>query len=249
MRFFTTLVLISTLFFLNSCKKKTEECSETPEPVSMSSNGPVVEGWPLVLTTANYEDGYTYRWKGPNGWSAETTLSPDCYEPYKVTIDSASINASGNYLVELLHEGCVVNRGSVNVQVIAPPTPPCSITNNSSTTTLGGVGGISYPIVSHTGGINYSVYATNGNQTINFVFKNGEPKPGMYLVESGYFPSENDRVSVYIQAGFYDFFMESYYTVYVNKVNGKLQFSFCNGHFSNPVGSTPVIISAKVTLP
>lgn len=244
------LILILALFF-NSCKKQNkEECSGNPDPISLSSNSPVIAGWPLVLTASNYENGYSYRWKGPNGWSAETSFGNNNYEPYKITKDSVSVTDSGTYHVELIQDGCVIGSGSVNVQVIEPPLPPCSISNNSSTTTLGGVGGVTYSVVSHSGGINYSVYATNGSQTINFTFNDGEePKPGMYLVEGGYYPSEKDHVSVYIQAGFYDFFMESYYTVYVNKVNGKLQFSFCNGHFSNPVGSTPVIISAKVTLP
>lgn len=250
MRFFTTFILIFALFSSNSCQKtKKESCSTPPEPVGLSSNGPVIKGWPLVLNTVHYGTGYIYKWRGPNGWAMETTDSWENYEPNKVTIDSTSINNSGRYFVEIIHEGCVIEGGSVDVQIIEPPLPPCSVSNNSSTSTLGGVGGTTYTSVSHSGGIYYSVYASGGiNQTINFIFK-GTPKPGMYLVDQGYYPSESDHAAVYIQSGFYDFFMESYHTVYVNEVNGKLQFSFCNCHFNNPVGSTEIIISAKVTLP
>ena len=250
MSLFPTFILLSTLFCSSSCKKeKKEHCSEDSTFVGLSYEGPVVKGWPLVLKTAYYNTGYSYRWKGPNGWSMETTASMDNYEPNKITIDPADINHSGKYYVEIIEDGCVIERGSVNVEVIEPPLPPCTIANNSSTTTLGGVGGTSYSMVSHTEGIYYSVYASGPiNQTINFVFK-GEPKPGMYLAHQGYLPDESNEVAVYIQYGFYDFFLEIYYTVYVNEVNGKLQFSFCNGHFTNPVGDDPIIISAKVTLP
>ncbi|WP_341901046.1 hypothetical protein [Fluviicola taffensis] len=250
MRFFTTCILISALFCSIGCKKtQKDDCSEAPSPVGLSSNGPVIKGWPLVLTTANYGNGYTYRWKGPNGWSMETTDSWDNYEPNKVTIDSASINDSGKYLVEIVHEGCIVERGSVDVEVTEPPLPPCPTANNSSTSTIGGIGGTTYSNISHSDGIYYSVYASGAiNQTINFVFK-GKPKPGMYLAYQGYHPSEVNQATVYIQAGFDDFFMESYYTIYVNEVNGKLQFAFCNANFTNPVSSSPLIISAKVTLP
>lgn len=251
MKSLTALLLLAALFFLNSCEKKKKECSDDVKNTYITSNGPVIEGWSLELSTENVSDQAVYQWKGPNGWWKTTKYDFNNPTPWKLIRDSLTMNDAGNYYVEVIDQGCIVQRGVTSVQVIDAPLPPCTVANNSSTTNLGGVGGTTYSIVSHTGGIYYNVYATNasGSQTINFVFKDGEPKPGMYLVDQGYHPSEKNHASVYIQSGFYDFFLESYYTVYVNKVNGKLQFSFCNGKFTNPISSNPIIISAKVTLP
>lgn len=249
MRILFTVLFAGVFIFLNSCKKYTEECKPNTEPIELTSNGPVIAGWPLVLTANEDNENYVYRWKGPNGWSTETQYSFEYPQQWRVTKDSATFNDAGNYLVELISEGCVVKRGTVHVEVIAPPPPPCSVANNSSTTTLGGVGGTTYTTVSHTGGSDYTVYATNGSQTINFRFKNGQPKPGIYRSFQGFFPSEDNQVAVYIQAGFYDFHLKADYAVHVNEVNGKLQFAFCSGDFTNPVGSNTITISAKVTLP
>lgn len=113
------------------------------------------------------------------------------------------MNDAGNYSVEVLDQGCTVQRAVVNVQVTEAPQPPCTVTNNSSTTNMGGVGGTTYSVVSHTSGLNYMVYATNGSQTINFVFENGEePKPGMYLIDQGYYPSEKIMLPFTFNPGF-----------------------------------------------
>lgn len=249
MRFLSTYLFVSALFLMNSCEKTQKGCAQI-ETTYITSNGPVIEGWSLELSAGQFSDQAVYHWTGPNGWSKTTKYEFNDPDPWRLTRDSMTMNDAGNYSVEVLDQGCTVQRAVVNVQVTEAPQPPCTVTNNSSTTNMGGVGGTTYSVVSHTSGLNYMVYATNGSQTINFVFENGEePKPGMYLIDQGYYPSEKDHAAVYIQSGFYDFFLESYYTLYVNKVNGKLQFSFCNGKFTNPISNNPIIISAKVTLP
>jgi|GEM_PF-3004619 len=251
MRIAFTFYLAIAFIFLNSCEKQEkDECNNTPTPLSISTNGPITEGWPLTFTLSGYESGYayTYRLLGPNGFLQKKQLNTNSYEAGKITLDSVSVNDSGDYQIELLYEGCLIKKGSTNVQVTATPSPPCSIPNNSSTTTVNGLGGGNYYLISADDGFNYEVSASSDNGTIHFIFKDDEPKPGMYMADPGDSPSAINQVSVYIQLGTYYYFLESNTSVYVNKVNGKLQFAFCDGHFVINTNNT-AIISAKLTLP
>ncbi|WP_430402542.1 hypothetical protein [Fluviicola sp.] len=250
MRIASVFCLAIAFIFLNSCEKQEKTCANPPSSLSISTNGPVTEGWPLIFTLSGYESGYgyTYRLKGPNGFFQEKQLNTTSYEAGKITLDSVSVNDSGDYLIELLYEGCLIKKGTTNVQVTAVPSPPCSTPNNSSTTTVNGLVGGNFYLISADDGFNYDVSASSNNGTIHFIFKDDEPKPGMYMVEAGNSPSAVSGVSVYIQLGTYYYFLESNTPVYVNKVNGKLQFAFCDGHFEiNP--SNTAIISARLTLP
>jgi hypothetical protein len=127
------------------------------------------------------------------------------------------------------------------------------VNNNSSTSTLIGVGGINYTYVSSgSSGSTYSIQASSGSQAITFNF-NGDhiPLPGVYKSESAYFPSGGvmNKVGVYIGTGFQDFVIKPNFDIYVNKVNGQTVISFCSAGFNNPVGSTNIVVSAKITIP
>jgi len=248
MRIFTALILASAFMAVASCKKK-QDCSE-PEPIQLTANTPVYEGWPLYLTTESSES-YTYTWSGPNGWHKE-------YDYYSnmsggEIIDSMTAAKAGRYVVDLKSDGCIVKRGIVDVTISPVPAPPCNVANNSSTTNLGGVGGMTYTYVSSgASGSTYGVQASSGSQAITFNF-NGDhvPLPGVYKSESGYYPSSGNmnKVGVYIGTGFQDFIIKPDFDIYVNKVNGHTVISFCSAGFNNPVSSTNIVISAKITIP
>ncbi len=241
---------ISVIAFLFSCKKIENPSDICPAAavVDISSNSPVIEGWPLTLTTAD-DFSFLYKWTGPNGWEIDYTFhSSDAYLQGKLVTTMAD---AGIYKVQRRYsDGCVFDEGSTTVEIIAPPPPPCSITNNSSTSNVIGVGGVTYSNLYFTGGGGiYTVQSSSGGQTITFHF-NGDaaPKPGIYKT-SGYFATDEKTVGVYITASPYDFINNSGQDVYVNKVNGKTQVAFCNCTFSNPLGSTIIKISAKLTEP
>lgn len=249
MKILPAFMLLSSFFLIVSCKKK--DCSDdSSEIIQLTANTPVYEGWPLYLTTESNES-CTYEWTGPNGWHKNY----DYYSNMNGSeiIESMTQDKAGKYAVYLRSEGCVVKRAMVDVVISPVPAPPCNTANNTSTTNLGGVGGVTYTYVSSSSsGSTYNIQASNASQAITFNF-NGDhvPLPGVYKTESGYYPSSDamNKVGVYIGTGFYDFVIKPDFDVYVNKVNGKTVISFCSAGFNNPVGSTNVVISAKVTLP
>ncbi len=247
LRTVSTLILASVFLTTLSCKKN-QECSD-PELITLTASTPVYEGWPLYLTTQSGSE-YSYTWNGPNGWHKESSYSN---MNGTEVIDSMTSEKAGRYVVELKDGKCIVKRGIVDVAISPVPTPPCSIANNSSTTNLGGVGGVTYTYINcGSSGSTYTVQASAGTQAITFNFDGDHPPlPGVYKTEAGYYPSwdSKNKVAVYIGTGFQDFIIKQDYDVYVNKVNGKTVISFCNAGFSNPVGSTNIVISAKVTLP
>jgi hypothetical protein len=249
MKHITTFCIAGIFIFLTSCKKQEEDsCSDTPSPLTVSTNGPVTEGWPLIFDVSGYESGYgyTYRLTSPNGTFIEKPFNSSGTEAGMIQIDSASVNDSGNYKLELLLKGCLIKRGTVTVQVNPVPAPPCSIPDNSCTASISGSGNGSYYLISAESGFSYDVSAVTGNETIHLMFKQ-EPKPGMYTMAQGS-SMEEDETYVYIQYGTYYSGMDVNTVVYVNKVNGKLQFTFCDGQFMN-TANNPVTISAKITLP
>ncbi|AEA45297.1 hypothetical protein [Fluviicola taffensis] len=246
MKSITLLILASTLIALNSCKKK-NDCPINPEDIVLNSNGPVFEGWPLHLWT---ESGfsYTYHWQGPNGWKKDYDYSTNTSG--SETIESMTQAKAGVYIVNIRDGNCVIKKGSVNVSVIPPSNAPCSVNNNTSTSTVIGVGGTNYTSVFGNSNSNYYVQASNSSQAITFNFKGEQaPLPGIYKSNDTYYPSEQNKVGVYIGTGFQDYQMEPDVDVYVNKVNGKTVISFCSAGFYNPVGNATITISAKVTVP
>jgi hypothetical protein len=247
MKFFTTLFLAGSLVFIASCKKK--DCSDNPESVTLTASTPVYEGWPLYLSTESGM-GYSYSWTGPNGWHKDYGSSN---MNGGEIIDSMTAEKAGRYVVDLKSDGCIVKRGIVDVVLAVPPSPPCNVNNNSSTTTLGGVGGTTYTYVSSgsSGSDDYHIQASSGSsQSITFRFKSGHiPLPGVYKSNGSSYPEAQNEVGIYIGTGFQDFVMKPDFDIYVNKVNGNTVISFCSAGFYNSIGSTNIVVSAKVTIP
>lgn len=248
--------LLRTVFFMMgivsfvSCKKVTTPAVDCPpaSTVGITTNSPVIVGWPLTLTTAD-DFSFLYKWTGPNGWEIDYNYhASDAYIQGKLVTTMAD---GGVYKVQRRYsDGCVFDEGTTTVEIIAPPPPPCNIPNNSSISNVVGVGGVTYSnLYFYGGGGIYTVQSTAGGETITFHF-NGDtaPKPGIYKT-SGYFATDEKTVGVYITASPYDFINIGGQDVYVNLVNGKTQVAFCNCNFTNPLGSTVIKISAKLTEP
>jgi hypothetical protein len=240
-------LLVSILFFFSSCKKTGNGNCPDPTDITITTNSPVVLGWPIyVSSTATMS--YMYHWTGPNGWDINYNFyASDAYSQQRL---NATYADSGLYKLELRNsDGCVVERGTTTIKVIAAPAPPCSITNNSSTSNIIGVGGVTYTNIYFTPSTFYAVQGTGGGQSITMYFQgNVPPKPGVYKT-SGYAPTKDTEVGCWITASPYDFINQAGQDVYVNLVGGKTQISFCNCNFTNPLGSTIPKISAKITQP
>ena len=253
MKIMTAFSLASALIFLSACKKQEEEsCTNQPTPLTVISNGPVNEGWPLTFSLSGYEVGYsyTYRLSGPNGLSIEKPFNSGGTEAGIITLDSVSVSNSGNYLVELLYNGCLIKSNTLAVQVNPVPEPPCSIANNSTTTSQTGIGGTTYNNIngSVSGSSTYDLIATGNSQNITIKFNQGDvPIPGLYT--SSIQSLSSNRVSIYIGTFQQYYQMESGHPVYVNLVNGNTIVSFCEAVFHDPDGNGSITISGKITIP
>ncbi len=243
------IIFISTSLF--SCKKNgTMDNNNCPDigKVEIITNSPVIEGWPLTLSTQD-DMSFLYKWTGPNNWGIDYVIHSNQAQLQGKLITTMA--DAGVYRIQRRYgDGCVYDTGSAIVQIISPPLPPCSVANNRSTSNVIGVGGVSYSnIYFHGGGGIFTIQSSAGGQTITYNF-NGDmpPKPGIYKT-SGYFAKDEATVGIYITASPYDFINNSGQDVYVNKVNGKTHVTFCNCVFTNPLGSTVIKISSKITEP
>lgn len=248
------LNLPAALFLLGYCfsacqKIKTDTCKPESQITrfTITTNSPVVEGWPIYLSTTATM-GSLFHWSGPNGWDINYQYySSSANEQQRL---NATFADSGEYKLELRNtEGCIDSRGFATVKVIPAPLPPCTVANNSSTSNVVGVGGNTYTYINFSPSTYYVVQASGGGETLYFYFQGSvPPKPGVYKT-SGYAPTTETQVGCWISNYPYDFINQPGQDVYVNKVNGKTQVSFCNCVLSNPLGSTVIKVSARITQP
>ena len=228
-----------------SCNK-TDFSSKVCPPAdtfALTSNSPVIAGWPLTVTISNSQS-WSFKWWGPKGTITRGS------DPYTITIPAAAYSDSGMYYAKLTDDnGCILTFESTRVNVVGSPTVPCSVANNTSISSVSGVGGTTYTSISgYASGGTYYVDASDGYETMEFRFNgNNPPIPGVYAT-TGYFPTDNVSAGMLINNGFYDF-MNNTGPVYVTNENGKTILSFCRCSFSNPISGTPITISARITIP
>jgi hypothetical protein len=244
------LICMGFCGILVSCSKP-DKCSD-PLSLTIDNNGPVYPGWPLYLEADVRSSAYLYKWSGPNGWKKDyQSYASDAY--YQQILNMTTAEA-GEYKLRLINtEGCIAYEGTTTVQVLPAPTVPCSVTANTSTSSVAGVGGFSFVNPSfQPGGSYYFVY---GSQVVNGPFMrfaflgNTPPLPGVYKT-SGFFSINPGDVGLYIETVTYQFVANPDQTVYVNKVNNKLEVTFCSVKFNNPINpANPITISAKIVQP
>jgi hypothetical protein len=240
----TLVVTLFALAFFSSCSKG-GGC-EPPSPITINHNGPVVEGWDLILDPGFATFEHTYKWTGPNGWTAQSANSSSTVQ----TIENITAAGSGKYKLQLIKKGCVEYEGTVDIEVTAAPAPPCTVAANTATSSVAGVGDytFSYRNFGSSSG-HYMVDASEAGDGMTLSFHgNDAPIPGTYKT-NGYWGLEPGKVGLYISAGVYDFVAHPDQTVYVNKVNNKLEVSFCGLSFNNPIGSTAITVSARIIQP
>ncbi len=248
------LVMVSfclCAMFLSCTKPK--RCPDAPSSLIINHNGPIYPGWPLYLESEFGSANYLYKWTGPDGWKQHyRTFASDAYMQMR---DSMSTAEAGEYTLQLIdHEGCVAYEGSTTVEVVPAPPPPCTVAANSSASSVVGVGDYSFNYRNFGGSGDY--YFASGSEVVpgghymRFAFLGDDPPlPGVYKTES-FFATEPDRVGLYIETITYQFVPEPNQKVYVNKVNNKLEISFCSLKFGNPFNpASPIIISAKLIQP
>jgi hypothetical protein len=254
---------ILTLFFISilfaSCKKTTVENDDSTTPgancgkienASISTNSPVVVGWPIEISASSNLYGI-YKWVSPVGSSLEQSgfISSYTYAYYK---NVASFSDSGTYKLEVKISGCVQDTGTVKIKIIPPPTAPCNITNNTSTSNIIGVGGDTYTYRDFTNNV-VTAYPNiaSSEGALHFSFwGNAAPKPGKYKTNGSTFSTVETEVGCWLS--YFpgrQFINKVGQDVYVNIVNGKMQISFCNAEFTNPIGTSIIRISTKITQP
>jgi hypothetical protein len=253
----TNILALFLLFALfTSCKKtSTAEDDTTPNCVapyiaSIATNSPVVVGWPIDISTSNNMYGY-YTWFSPSGGTLEQKgfTSSSFYGYYK---SAASFSDSGTYRLEVKINGCLQDSGNFKIKIIAPPTPPCTTTNNTSTSNVIGVGGDTYTSRDFNNNV-ITAYPSIGSSegALHFSFwGNTAPKPGKYKTNGSTFSGVETEVGCWLT--YFpgrQFINKANQDVYVNMVNGKMQISFCSCGFTNPIGASAITISARITQP
>lgn len=93
-----------------------------------SSNSPICEGETLVFQVNNPQEGATYNWTGPNGFSQSTTSTT-------LSIPNATANMSGEYHMTMT--GIAQNSNEAIVQVTVNPNPTPQISANHQTICIG----------------------------------------------------------------------------------------------------------------
>ena len=244
----TFAICMLFICFLSSCFKISDKEPCDLKDIEVTTNSPVIEGWPIYLS-ARPSQTESYNWVGPKG-----KISPQGYEQNSIQVLNSTYADSGIYKLELTNTfGCLEFSRSTLIKVIPPPLAPCVVTNNSSTSTVVGVGGTNYTYVSFSNNVAnaYPVVSSSEN-ALNFRFYgNVTPKPGVYKTTQSINIIDNEnQVGCWIRKfPLYEFICLERQDVYVNKVNGKLQISFCNAQFTNPIGTSVIRISAKITEP
>jgi len=240
----------SVLFF--SCSKQPSSDCPTPSNVLITTNGPIIEGWPLRLEANNQTITHLYKWTGPNGWKMEYVIySSDAYLQFRENMTMAD---KGEYKLQMINQqGCIEYEGSVMVDVIQAPNPTCTIAANTSTSSVAGVG--DYNFVYRNFAASSGFFDVTGRETVpgdvmHFSFLgNVAPLPGIYKT-SGYFSTGADKVGLWIGASTVDFVSNPDQTVYVKKVNNKIEITFCALKFNNPTSpANPITVSAKIVQP
>lgn len=241
------IILFAAIVLLAACEKNEEPC--VLKNVEVTTNSPVIVGWPIYIKTRSTQTE-TYKWIAPNG----STISPGGYDQSTFQILNAAYSDSGNYRLEITNTfGCFEYKGNSNVKIIAPPSAPCNVPNNTSTSNVIGLGDETYISVQYSyNTFNAYPLVASSNRSLHFkFFGNLPPKPGIYKTVYNTVSIENEgEVGCWISTfPLNEYVNKASQNVYVNKVNGKLQISFCNAQFTNPIGTASIVISAKITEP
>ncbi len=240
------------IFFLStvlpSCKKSSNECPAT-RSITIQ-NGPVIEGVDLQLEAEFQNHDYLYKWDGPNGWHYESADS-NAYRPTRESMTSAD---TGEYKLQLVRNNCIEYEGTIRITAVTPqPVPSCTMAINTSTAVDPYTRIYSYPYISLGASNGYYYFlaqsggASYGSPILQFQFLSEKvPLPGIYKTSATL--NEPDKVNVLIASfGTYKFVPQPDQTVYVRRVNNKLEASFCSLSFSNPITPyTPLILSGRI---
>jgi len=231
-------------------KKEVE--STCPEPLSrpITTNSPVTEGRTLTLESLSTEQELI-RWYGPNGYVKEYQYFDN--QAHQQARENVTMADAGEYKIQYIDgNGCVYAEGTTTVEVIAAPLPSCNVAANTAFSSVSGVGEYNFTYKSFQQSSSFfevegsEGYA--GGDAMHWSFISvGVPSPGIYKT-AGYAATTNLEVGVSINTGTYQFVANSGQDVYVNKVNGKTEITFCNLSFNNPLApSVPIYISANIT--
>lgn len=236
------------LLVISSCKK--EGC-ESPTIFSITTNEDVYVGWPLRITTENGTSGQVQVY-GPNGF--KKVFGAGEYKSRTITIDSATYLNSGIYSYEFWEDGCVTEKGSIDVTVLPPPTAPCTMADNTGETTIMTLGGTNYTYTSVWTVADYFGVqsALNSVSGTNVVFNGpGSPAAGKYVTIYGlYYPDREIKNSCTIRVNnnYSSFFALSGQDVYVSYENDKLVVTFCSVEFLSPSNVVDLVVSAKMVV-
>jgi hypothetical protein len=245
------LAFLSVLFLclFTACDKVNDDEPCTTKYIAVESNSPVIEGWPIYLSSAASSTG-SFKWIGPKG-----VINSASGFPNYIQVLNSTYQDSGSYRLEITNGyGCLEYRNFTNIKVIPPPPPPCNVPANTSTSNIIGLGNETYINVSFTNNkADAYPFSGSSDKSIHFRFYgNQPPKPGKYkTLQStlGVVDKEN-QVGIWISTfPLNEYVCKEFQDVYVNKVNGKLQISFCNADFTNPIGSTAIKISSRIVQP
>ncbi len=246
----TTFILI---FFLSivllSCKKSSNECPAT-RSITIQ-NGPVIEGVGLQLEAEFQSTDYLYKWDGPNGWHYESADS-NAYRPTRENMTAAD---TGEYKLQLVRNNCIEYEGSIRIAAVTPqPVPPCTFRANSSSSV--DPYQVDYFYIQNYFGptADHTYYQINGHDSnrgghfLVFQFLGGNaPLPGTYKTSATL--NEPGKVQLFIAFN-WTFNALPDQTVYITKVNNKLEASFCSLTFNAPTDPTTLYtVSGRLVQP
>lgn len=223
-------------FIFMSCNKSSDNnsCPGTSNTTIYTNHSVIYDGATLSMSTSlPGSNPNTFQWTGPGNWTSNQQI---------VVRTNMQSQDAGVYTIKVYNfNNCLIYTGSSNIQVTPAPPPPCTVTNNTITSTPFGIVNYNFPsgISTYPYQSNYyytGVTATNDRIDISFSGSH-IPYPGIYRSVI-LLPAQEDYVYIVINTSTgTQYRSKGGDDLYVNNVGGKMVVTFCNFtmyDFGNP---------------
>lgn len=189
-QFGKAVIFVSLVLFF-SCSKQKNNCPETLG-IDITMNKDLFYKSNTMILSAPTSALNTYEWSGPGGWTSNLPV------PKRVDLQYQD---AGIYSVKIFNSNkCLVYQSSKNIAVNTPPPSPCSLAENTISSTTGVAGNFSfnYPanLLVYTQNSYFYYYAFKGAESIAILFPGTQaPETGIYTTFAGY-PSQSTTAFV-----------------------------------------------------
>lgn len=235
-------IAYSVLLF--SCSKQKNNCPAAIT-IDITVNKTVLYKSNTLLLSAPTSALNTYEWSGPGGWSSNVPI------PERKDLQYQD---AGNYSVKIFNSNkCIVYQGVKNIPVNVPPPAPCSLPDNTISSTSGAAGNFSfsYPsnVLIYPQNGAYFYYAFKGTESIAVSFSGTQPpETGIYTTFYLYTPPANKVFVQLIKQGV-EYRSTGDDNLFHTMEGSQKKIAFCDikmFEFNNPANS--FLLSGKINI-